>query len=730
MKLLHKNIGKKEEKTLKAQAEQEGQEDLFYSSRKTVKELIASNGINPNPLDYMVIDDNGQPIYTMCFYIDKMPNNAEFAVTFAKLFNFPNVTSNVFIEPLTAGKSTRQLDKRIVSLSVEQIGAQKAGDRNRYRKISGKIEDAERFAVQVESGNNTLFKVAFLFVLQSKELDTLRLMASDIHMKGREIGIELSACYGVHPEAFVSGYPTNRIFKLGKGIAGISPIKTHIFDKGALSTIFNHTRSSFSHRNGIIGGRNLYTGQPFLYDVYDSSHHGYGVIICGKTGVGKSATIKMYLSRYIDFDYRIRSIDFDSNGSVGEYGLMAEAVGGINYQIKPNSKNILNLFEIDEEDEFDKITGTHFRVLNLNAKLVDLENLIMIMVMDGEDIGDFSEKIFIKKIIVDVCKQLYHDLGIFDGDTESLYEIGTTITEGKIGSGRRKKQLPTMTSFYKKVLEEQKKNKNMFYTKAYEIICSSLSAYVKELNYCPKCLTYYSTDEIRAMEQQKEGFTCPSCNKEIVQIQGIRSYFDGQSTVHADVDTTHINIDISQLNNHERPIALLIVLSFMQENYIKKNSANPTEAKKMVALVDELHRSFNFEPARKFISDWYRTVRKRNVSPWSATQALSDYDGYEETKSIVKNSTTIMLFKQDYQDREFLLKNTPLTPSQVEAVLELGGELDDSETCSKDRKGEMCLIDNRKVVFLKVDYLTDSESRIVETDMNKIAEMYKGARSV
>ena len=49
-------------------------------------------------------------------------------------------------------------------------------------------------------------------------------------------------------------------------------MKWHYFDKKALVDIFNHTRSGFSHKNGIFAGHVINTGQPVLYDVYDSSH--------------------------------------------------------------------------------------------------------------------------------------------------------------------------------------------------------------------------------------------------------------------------------------------------------------------------------------------------------------------------------------------------------------------------------------------------------------------------
>ena len=130
---------------------------LFHENRKTIKELVAPNGVNPNPLDYMIIDDNGIPLYTMCFYIHKLPTTAKFASTFAGLFNFPNTTSTVFIEPMVDGKSTKQLDKRVLMLDTERVGAEKERDRNKLRKIMSKLNDAENWAKEIESGDNVLF---------------------------------------------------------------------------------------------------------------------------------------------------------------------------------------------------------------------------------------------------------------------------------------------------------------------------------------------------------------------------------------------------------------------------------------------------------------------------------------------------------------------------------------------------------------------------------------------
>lgn len=738
MKVKEKKLKKDKSKNIISQIENSENINLFHENRKTVRELVAPNGINPNPLDYMIIDDNGIPLYTMCFYIHKLPTSAKFASTFAGLFNFPDTTSTVFIDPMINGKSTKQLDKRVLMLETERVGAEKEKDRNKLRKIIGKLSDAENWAKEIEKGDNTLFEVAFLFTIQSEDLENLRLKASDLHMRAREKGIELAACYSAHPEAFVSGYPMNRIFNT-KGPIKTNVIKKHVLDKGALSTIFNHTRSSFSHKNGIIAGRNMFTGQPITFDIYDPGHMGYGLIICGSTGTGKSATIKMYLSRYIDFDYKIRSIDFEARGTMGEYAMMATKLGGVNFQIKANSKNIINLFEIDEEEEFDEMTGTEYPVLNLISKVSDLKNIIMIMIKNGREIHDFAESTFIERIVADTIASLYNERGIYDQQVDSLYNFDSVqVVNGQLTSGKVKKELPTITDFFKCVLIEQAKNlkikngRENFYAMPYQIIIDSMRDYVKELYYCPECLRFYSADEYNHLTSNEKGQKTCDCNNEkhqvIVKIKGAKAYYDGQSTVKATADTPHVNLDISQLPDCDKMIALLIALNFMQENYIKKNSVNPKKIKKLVVLIDELHKTFHHAEARKFISDVYRTARKRNVSPWTATQALADFKGYPETEGIIKNSTSILLLKQNFQDREFIKKSTPLTDSEVEQVLNLGGDPTDMEE-QKSRKGEVCLIDNQRVVFLKVDYLTESEALIVETDSSKISQMYKGTEN-
>lgn len=723
------------------------EDNLFGENRKSLKELIAANGINPNPLEYMIINDAGENVYCMSMYVESIPLSNSFATTFAPLFNFEDITTNVYIDPYMKGMASSKLDKRIVSLDSERIAAENAQDRNRIRKISRKLSDAERWAEDVQQGENRLYEVTFIFNLCSPDFDTLRLKVSDFHSRAKEKGIELAACYSCHPEAFLSGMPLNKIFKPQYGIVRSTTAKSFVMDKYSLACIFNHTKASFSHKDGIIIGRNMRDGKPVPLDVYDGSLNGYNVVFAGKTGTGKSATIKMWLSRYADFDFQIASIDCEPRGNKGEYSLMAERLGGVSYQIGPRSKVILNPFELNEEDEYDELTATEYKVLRLNDKITNVCNIILNMVKGSKEMPPFEDETMLESIVEDVVARLYEKREIYDGQVDSLYAVGNVLSGGRLTAGRVKKELPTIHDFYMEVLRMQKEDEVPYHEKIYVILLDAMSKFVRELYYCPDCLKEYTREEFEELRKKgatgdkKYGLAKCSHGSEsglegetkIKVIKGSKPYYDGQSTIHADIDTIHINIDISQLPDVDMPLAQQIGMDYLNENYVKRNSMNPKKVRNLVLLIDELPKIFPYKKARELVSSYFRIARKRHVSVWVAMQALSDTEAYEETRAIVKNSAAVVLFKQDFQDKEFLQEKTILTPTQVEQVLSLGGDPNETgeDVDEKDaHKGELCLICNDRATFIKVDYLKASEEYIVETEAKNLNAIYAGVEAV
>ena len=53
---------------------------------------------------------------------------------------------------------------------------------------------------------------------------------------------------------------------------------------------------------------------------------------------------------------------------------------------------------------------------------------------------------------------------------------------------------------------------------------------------------------------------------------------------------------------------IMVVQSYIEENFIKKNSTNPNKAKKLIVSTDEAHRILKFEGARMFENALYLSL--------------------------------------------------------------------------------------------------------------------------
>lgn len=697
--------------------EKEIQEKKEKKSEKVAeaRKIVCPDGINPNPLSYTVIHDAGHDVYVRCFTIDSLPKRTVFATTFPSLFNFDRVTSSVFIEPIGEGRASHLLDGRIVEIETNIITAEKNADRNQIRKLNAKLRDAESWAQKIETGDNSLYHVYFLFTIMADSLEKLNRRTDAFRNLAKEKRITLSCCYSLQAESYLTGMPLMYRYSASVGPVRATGLKRHTMDKLSIASIFNHTQDSFFHEKGIIIGRNMSTGMPVAFDVYEKKHNGYNMVFAGMTGTGKSACMKILASRYITKNgYRFVCIDSQAKGNRGEYSMLADIMCGTNFEIKNNTGNIMNLFDIDKEEEWSEINGT-YEVLRLQDKIANAKSDMMTLIQGNKEPAEFSLVTHIERIVTDIITELYEEKQIYDNVVESLYESGKGLRNGVITSGKIRKKMPVLSDFYKKALLKNKVNMVEEHKKAYRIILDSLKDRVRELYYCPDCLQFF---EREAWEKNRG--KC-SCGGKIVKIKGSKAYYDGQSTIKIKENDHFTNIDISQLPETERPIARQISLSFINEQFIKTNAANPKKTECLAVIVDEVHENFNMKSAVASLDYVARTSRKRLVSLWTATQALKDYDCSRETEALLKQAAAKFVFKQSYSDRKWVQEALNLTNGQTERVLELGGDPQDD---SGSRKGEVCIVDNGKICFCKIDYLQAAEAVFVETDPRVIQEMY------
>lgn len=666
-----------------------------------LRDRLAPDAMNPNSLDHFFIEDMGVGIYARSYYIERLPMNVEFASTFAPLFNSSKVISSVFIKPMSATESQRLMQNKMRRDETELLEAEQAGVSYTIRKLEVKVAENNENAQRLSSGKTKWYDVGFLFTLTRESLEKLDLASAEFVSVAKEVGIELASCYGMQAEAYLTSGPYNKIYSGTMSFFKSSPVKMHVFDAEAVGTIFNHTNSFFSHPDGIPIGRNMGTGEAVLWTPYAQSHNGYSCAFVGKTGTGKSASIKMFTGRLSHFGFRFGCIDTEKSGGRGEYSTLCDELGGVNFQLKANSKNKLNIFEVDVQTEYDAAIGTEFSTLKLTDKCATVRDIIMSAVIGNKAEPSYELRTSMEAILGRCIVELYAEKGIFDGQPESLYS-----QEG--AAGLMKKPLPTMSEAYLWILRQQEANTVEEHVLAYRMLSDALSDMVDDLCYDADTFEMCTVEDYRM--RQVTG-------RYIRRLSGTKGYFDGQSSMTVNRETPFINIDISDLPDTDKVLGQQVAMNYLMENFIKKNSENVKDAQKICLIVDEAHRLFPNPLSRKFISDQVRTARKNNASIWICTQNHKDFAMYEETAAMLKNVASLFILKQDASDAKYLRENTILTPSAVSRVLTLGGDPNDLE--DKSHKGEICLIDTDKVVFVKVDYLQESEFLFVETDVEK-----------
>lgn len=705
--------------------------------RSVVKSVIAPDGIDASPNTYMLISDGGREVYVRHLTLSKLPKKMIYAETMNNLFDFPNCTCTTFVDPIANEVIGRKIDRQINQLEAEEISS--AGNTNRVRKLGSQIEEVTAWADRLETGDKKFFNVGFLFTFIADSVDELNRLTDNFRAKARNQKMEVSNCYAVQGEAFLSSLPFNRRYRAEIGKVGVDGVEMHLMDEGAVSVVMNYTTDSFTHKQGAPIGRNLFNDMPFIFDLFDPSHFGFCMVICGKTGSGKSTLIKVLIERSIPRNVRYVCIDSQGRKGLGEgeYSSVTELNCGVNYQISSSLNNILNIFDVQESIEFVKTSvssGFERRTLDLNSAISDMVINIRSMMQIGEE-GPALDAVTdsdVDEIITKTIKELFSERGIYHGDADSLYVSTDNEGEGTLGSGMVMKELPTLTQFYVRILEFATANGDEKISQALRLIINNMKEYVRELYYSEQSVTVFTREEYLKLPfiDDRSGtrvYEHGNMRERVVELHGIRPYFDGQSTFAINRNCPITNIDISQLTDNERKVAREIAIRFVNEQFVKKNSESLSSADHLVVIVDEAHESFAGN-GRKTLENIVRTCRKRNTGIIFATQTVREFDKYTETQNILKQAAVKIVFKQDTIDAEYLQQALNITKSQSAFITKGIGSVDrsDNDSYSRERRleeknrkkhqGECCVVDGDQVMFLRVDYLKSTEGLAVETD--------------
>ena len=622
---------------------------------KTIKQIIAPAGIDAYNINYLeIVSDTSR--YARSFFVADLPRMATFPYLFRSMYEFGDINTSIYINPIHESVSQTKLNKTINELETERIVARDRGNINRESLLSQKKAEAEQLRDQLASGFNKLYEasiVSTLFAYNLKDLDKLTKLLTSEMSKSL---VNLKSTWGLQEEAFQSNVPllTDKVKKI------------HTFDRGSMATVFPFTMSEVGHLSGIPLGFNKQTGAPILFDNFHNSLTNYNMVVFAKSGAGKSVTMKTLISRSCVL-MGIESLALDAEG---EYEAVADALGGINVVISPTSNTIINLFDIEVEKVKDEITGRERQVLNVENKVEDVTQALLTMARGSTRSTEVNE--LTKQIISEAVAEEYARIGI-TSDPNSLYEIKDGNAESLLG--KTKKEMPTIGSWYKRIVEKAKQNDNADYRFHYSYLIKVMKQYVRELN-------------------------------------GQMAYFDGQSTFELLDGAPFINLDISQLEERfARPLAQQILLSWIWEKYVKKNSEDRAKATKKRVLVDEAWMMLPYPEAVDFLNRMARRARKRNVSLAIISQRFQDFYEKPEAQAVLTSSDTKLFLAQDKSEIEYLKEVFKLSEGEADFLI----------TCLKG-EGLLKVGSDSAIIQIRP---TAKEFEFVETNLNKLAERNK-----
>ena len=350
----------------------------------------------------------------------------------------------------------------------------------------------------------------------------------------------------------------------------------------------------------------------------------------------------------------------DVKGSIGEKIRNAKILGIPYIAIMGNNTDD-GFVEIERTK--DEITGRERDTLNVESKVEDVTQALMTMAKGSTRTKEVNE--LTKQIIAEAVSQEYAARGI-TANPASLYENSSSSNVFE----RRRKEMPTIGSWYKRIKQSAQSNTNKDYEFHYSYLLKVMKQYIREYN-------------------------------------GQMAYFDGQSTFDLMEGAPLINIDISQLEERfARPLAQQILMSWIWEKFVKKNSEDKRKARQKRVIVDEAWMLLPFPEAVDFLNKMARRARKRNVSLAIISQRFQDFYEKPEAQAVLTSSDTKLFLAQDKSEIQ-----------QLKEVFKLSeGEASFLVTCSK---GEGLLKVGQDTAVIQITP-TRKEFEFVETNMNKL----------
>jgi conjugal transfer ATP-binding protein TraC len=533
------------------------------SGMVTAPDLIAPDGI----LEMASCLQVGPDRYARTYVVTAIPSVLVVG-WLDDLYQMGDIDVSIYVHPCDERDVINKLTRKINDMESQIYLDEKRGD-SRFFSVNQRIrDDAAALRDQIQMNQNRMFYVTIIFTVAR---DTEEELNRACRMVEEQLGghaIHTRQAFLRQLDAFRSVSPIcdNRLFDVHRN-----------FDLGAATSLFPFGGSDLAHPGGIFLGENKVTGAPVFFNSFagppEVPNRHIGVF--ATSGAGKTTLIKLMVAR--SCLQGIRTVFIDPEG---EYSQLATQLGGVHVRLAPEGKVYINPFDLEPE----VVDGV--ATVDILEKVADLKGLIALMI-EGAGTKMSAEE---AALVETALQEEYATHGITK-DPNSLYEEGTTFENGSLRIGKKRKEMPTLTSFWQRLSQDPKA----------ERLCLLLKQYLRGNSL---------------------------------------GLFDGQSAANLG-DAPLVSIDVFNLEEKfARPYAMAVALSWIWDKFVKGNP----EVKKRV-VVDEAWLFMKYKDTAEFLANMARRARKRMCSLVVSTQNFTEF-GSPEGKSVIANLGTVILMMQ------------------------------------------------------------------------------------
>lgn len=262
----------------------------------------------------------------------------------------------MFVEPQDTAKILKDLRDKLGRLQAEAIEEQASG-KVRNPILETAIGDIESLRDSLQQGTERFFELGIYISVYGSSIQELDETENKIKNIFESQLIYIKPATFRMKEAFLSTLPLENDY-----------LNIHTpLNSQPLSSTFPFVSYNLTSDNGILYGINTHNNSLILFDRFSLPN--YNSVVFGRSGGGKSYTIKLEVLRNLMFGTQVFIIDPEY-----EYKHLAETVGGTFVKISISSNEHINPFEVPRPMP-DESSEDVFR-----SHILNLTGLIKIMV--------------------------------------------------------------------------------------------------------------------------------------------------------------------------------------------------------------------------------------------------------------------------------------------------------------------------------------------------------------